>query len=136
MFLTKECDYAIRVIRALADLDKKPVKTICDLEYIPRPFAYKILKKLEYAGIVLSSRGVTGGYRLMKTPGTLTIYDIVSAVADELLVNECLLDDYNCQRNSNGSLCGVHNEMSRIQEIIILALKEKNVAEVVEYFPE
>ena len=130
MFLTKECDYAIRIVRSLADLEKKSVKTICDSEHIPQFFAYKILKKLEYAGIVLSHRGALGGYQLAKKPDDVTLYSIVSAVEEGLFLSECLQMD-NCPHNSNGNNCGVHQELKRIQELVISSLKEKTMDKII-----
>jgi Rrf2 family protein len=125
MFLTKECDYAIRVVRSLSDMEMKPVKLICVNEHIPAPFAYKILKKLERVGIVQSHRGSAGGYQLLKEPGSITLLDIVSAVDDHLLLNECLQDGYVCDNNDHGSLCSIHIELSRLQALLVVALKEK-----------
>ena len=131
MFLTKECDYALRVIRELADGKMKPVKTIGERELVPIPFAYKILKKLERAGIVASLRGMNGGYRLVRDPAGLTIYDIVTAVDDNLFINECIKGELNCPRNPDGKQCCVHYELSRVQQILAEALSEKTMDELV-----
>jgi len=127
MFLTKECDYAVRIIRALADLETKSVGSICEREQIPLRFSYKIIKKLEHAGIVRSHRGVYGGYQLIKTPDSLTLFDIVSVVDENLFLNECLRPDSDCPRNSDGNYCGVHAELERIQAILINSLREKTM---------
>ena len=60
MLITRECDYAVRVIRALSDEDRLSVNDICEREEITAPFAYKILKKLQKAKIVRGYRGVHG----------------------------------------------------------------------------
>ena len=44
MLLTKESDYAIRIVRALKDGNKIRARDICEEEEIPEAFAYKILK--------------------------------------------------------------------------------------------
>ena len=132
MFLTKECDYAIRVVRSLANMEMKSVKSICIVEHIPHPFAYKILKKLERAGIVKSTRGSAGGYTLVKNPEDLRLLDIVSAIDDHLLLNECLQEGYVCENNCHGSLCNVHVELCRLQELLVGALTEKTMSELAE----
>ena len=131
MFLTKECDYAIRIVRELADMEKKSVKTICDREQVPRPFAYKILKRLENAGLVSASRGTAGGYTLVKSPDNVTLLEIVKAVDSRLFLNECLLPGYSCPHNSNGNYCGVHKEFSRVQKLLIYALNEKSITDII-----
>ena len=50
MFITRECDYAVRVVRALWGESRLSVSDICEKEAITAPFAYKILKKLQKAG--------------------------------------------------------------------------------------
>ena len=131
MFLTRECDYAIRVVRDLSNREMKPVKIICEREQIPHPFAYKILKKLEHAGIVNSYRGAVGGYQLAKAPESITLYDIVNAVDDNLFINECLQDGYVCTRYLNGNSCGVHRELMRIQKLLKESLCEKTIEKLV-----
>ena len=129
--MTKECDYAIRIVRSLSSQEMKSVKTICLEENMPHPFAYKILKKLENAKIVRSFRGASGGYQLTKRPDSVTMLDIVSAVDKNLYLNECLQDDYICDNNRHGKPCSIHAEMKRIQEILNGALNEKSIAELV-----
>ena len=44
MLITRECDYAVRVLRAMAEEKRVSVNEICEKELITAPFAYKILK--------------------------------------------------------------------------------------------
>jgi len=131
MFLTKECDYGLRIVRALAGCEKKTAEEICTAENIPGQFAYKILKKLERAGFLQSSRGRDGGYWLIVTIDTLTIYDIVSSIDENLFINECLRDDRDCVRNSANEPCAVHRELERIQDVLISQLRQKTILEIV-----
>ena len=52
MTMTRESDYAVRIMRALSHGSLKTVKEICGEEAIPTQFAYKILKKLSNAGLI------------------------------------------------------------------------------------
>ena len=131
MFLTKECDYAIRIVRSLSGMGVKSVKTICEGENLPLPFAYKILKKLEKARIVRSYRGAAGGYQLRREPSAIDLLEIVSAVDKDLFLNECLKEGFECKNNQAGKPCKVHIELDRIQEMLIGALQEKNMMELV-----
>ena len=114
MFLTKECDYGVRIIRALSGGEKKIVETICETEHIPGQYAYKILKKLERAGLVQSIRGRNGGYLLQRPLSQITLLDIVSAIDSNLYVNECLREGHDCVNNRE-TPCTVHIEFERIQ---------------------
>ena len=130
MFLTRECDYGIRIIRALASGEKTTAEEICAAESIPGQFAYKILKKLERTGWIMSSRGREGGYWLVKSPNELTILDIVSAIDENLFINECLRDDRPCRRNKENHPCAVHRELERIQASLNKELSSKTLLQI------
>ena len=128
MLLTKECDYAIRMVRALKDGDKLKAHEICERESIPEAFAYKILKKLEKAGIVKVVRGLRGGCVLLKNPGELYLYDIILAAEPDFAVTRCVYEE--CLRNTPEEPCAVHNEMLRIQKVLEKELKQHTLAEI------
>jgi Rrf2 family protein len=131
MLLTKECDYAVRIVRCLSDMEKKAVLSICVEEHIPHPFAYKILKKLEHAGLVKAHRGSAGGYQLIKKADAITLLDIVTAVDNNLMINECLRDGYHCVNNTEERHCAMHSELSRLQGILFDAMCERPMSELV-----
>jgi Rrf2 family protein len=131
MFLTKECDYGIRIIRALSNGEKKTAEEICAAESIPGQFAYKILKKMERGGFIQSCRGRDGGYWLVKSLDEITIHDIITTIDDYLFLNECLRDDRPCTRNPKSTPCAVHIELERIQDILISQLRLKSIRDVV-----
>ena len=126
-FVSRECDYAIRIVRVLANMEIKTVQTICEREKIPKDFAYKILKKIERAGIVNSHRGTHGGYSLAKRPEEITLYDVLSVVSKNVLLNECLQLGIECPNNTGEKVCLVHKEIQRIQEALEALLKEKTM---------
>lgn len=132
MFVTRECDYAIRVVRELADYKQKTVKDICYQEHIPLQYAYKILKKLEKIGIVKGFRGINGGYCLNKDLSQLTLYDVLIAIEGDFYINECLKEDFVCPNNQPDHFCKVHRELSRLQTILCNGLKEKTMAQILD----
>ena len=56
MIITKETDYALRILRVLMDGEKHSVAEMSETELIPNQFAYQILRKLS-AGNLGVSRG-------------------------------------------------------------------------------
>ncbi|WP_408609060.1 RrF2 family transcriptional regulator [Aminipila terrae] len=64
MLITRETDYALRILRALADGQQLTSADICQREILPQNFVYKILKKLNKSGIVYIARGAEGGCKL------------------------------------------------------------------------
>ena len=127
MFITRESDYAIRIIRALACGEIRTVHDICADEKVPKQFAYKILKKLERGKLVRVQRGAHGGYRLWKQLSDITLYDILVSVTESLSINECLTGNSICKRNLDLAPCAVHLECKRLEDLIVSALQEKSM---------
>lgn len=132
MLVTRESDYAIRVVRMLSTCEKAPVSKICEVEHVPFQFAYKILKKLEKASLVKSYRGVNGGYSLLKPVGEITLYDVLCAIDDKLLIIHCLQDDFICANTEPGKPCKINEEMRRLQDVFEAELKSKPLTELFE----
>ena len=55
-------------------------RAIADEHDIPPQFLVQILQQLRAAGIVASTRGSSGGFRLERAPELITVADIVEAV--------------------------------------------------------
>lgn len=133
MFITRECDYAVRVIRALAGETRLSVTDICEKESITAPFAYKILKKLQKARIVRGYRGVHGGYALNKELSELTLYEIYTAIDPDMFIIECLDEGYNCTKNgTDRQNCMIHKELAQIQKELWNLLKRKNLQQIMD----
>ncbi len=54
------------------------VRDIADRHDIPLPFLTQILQQLRSYGLVQSTRGSTGGYRLSRSPDQITMADIAA----------------------------------------------------------
>lgn len=131
MLITRECDYAVRVIRALSDEERLSVNDICEREEITAPFAYKILKKLQKAKIVRGYRGVHGGYSLKKSISELTLLDVYLAIDSGMYIIECMNPKKKCCRDEKlEGGCEVHQELSRIQNNLQQMLSEKTLQEI------
>ena len=64
MLITRETDYALRMLRVLLDGEKHSAAEMAETELIPMQFAYQILRKLSAGELVQVSRGAAGGCRL------------------------------------------------------------------------
>ena len=100
MIITRETDYAIRILRSLADLQLKNIREISDEQLVPRQFAYKISKKLERAGFIEIIRGAQGGCRLTRDLHGITLMDIINVMERENerenMITSCLDGDFQC----------------------------------------
>ena len=128
MLITRRSDYAMRICRVLHDGKVHNVREICQAEEIPKAFAYKILRELEMADLVKSERGNQGGYYLNRPLSELTLYDVVNITEDDLAILQCMKED--CNRNPDSMPCKVHQEIERIQKILIDELKKKTIEEI------
>ena len=61
MIVTRETDYALRILRALEEGRSMTAGELAEEEELPQKFAYKILKKLHKAGYIRIRRGASGG---------------------------------------------------------------------------
>ena len=128
MLITRRSDYALRVFRVLQDGSIHSVPGICSEEDVPKAFAYKILREMEAAGLVRSSRGSRGGYRLAVSLDDITLYDIISLMEEDMAVLHCIRED--CARNGGPEGCSMHCEMVRIQEILENELKRNSIRRI------
>ncbi|MGD9016040.1 MAG: RrF2 family transcriptional regulator [Desulfobacterales bacterium] len=79
MLITQKHKYALRALFELAlHAGSGPVKLgdIADAQAIPRRFLEVIMGQLRHRGLVESKRGFTGGYRLLKPAGQITVGEI------------------------------------------------------------
>ena len=128
MLITRRSDYAMRICRVLRDGKVHNVREICQLEDIPRAFAYKILRELELSELVRSERGNRGGYYLNRPLGELTLYDVVNVTEGDLAILHCMRED--CSKDSTGMPCKVHSEIERIQTILIEEMKNRSIEDI------
>jgi Rrf2 family cysteine metabolism transcriptional repressor len=84
MKLTAKAEYGCVALLELARADRtgQPVRirSIAASQGIPERFLVQILLVLKSAGLVESTRGASGGYRLSRVPGEITVLDVVEAV--------------------------------------------------------
>ena len=89
MRLTAKVIYACRAITELALWHDKKVpiqlQAISKAQHIPEQFLVQLLIRLKNANIVSSSRGILGGYNLLRSPTQLSVADVVRAVDDSLI---------------------------------------------------
>jgi Rrf2 family transcriptional regulator, iron-sulfur cluster assembly transcription factor len=77
-------------VKALLDLSLQPgygpasVQLIAQRQALPAPYLEKLLIAMRQAGLVVSVRGVQGGYRLAKKPGQIFVGDILAAVGESI----------------------------------------------------
>jgi len=87
MRISARADYAVRATAELAAAGgNRPVKgeQLSHAQNIPLKFLLNILSELNHAGIVRSTRGAEGGYRLARPAEEITLADVIRAVEGPL----------------------------------------------------
>jgi FeS assembly SUF system regulator len=121
--LTKQTDYGIVLMCRLA-LDRAGVHNAGDLAaetHLPVPMVSKILKLLARAGLLVSHRGVKGGYSLGPDAREVTVADIIEALEGPIAITECI--DESPHECSYEATCGVRRNWQLINDAVRLALR-------------
>lgn len=130
MLITRETDYAFRILRVLLDGELHTVGQIAQDELLPQSFAYKILKKLERAGLITVVRGTAGGCRLASDLSGTSLYDLMMAMGEHSVLSSCMDPDYQCDWRSCHGGCGVHGKLSEIQDKLDRELRSHSLREI------
>lgn len=123
MLMTREMDYALRILRALDQNGHLSAAAIAQKEHMPRSITLKILKQLHAAGLVTSRRGSSGGYLIQRPCDKLYLGDLFQALGEPIFVNRCQRPGYQCE-NRRPQNCGLCRELSRIQEVLDRELRK------------
>ena len=127
MYVTRKADYAIRCVLHLSR-DPEAVTSVEEISramFVPKTFLAKILQSLMRAGIVSSTRGVKGGFRLAKRPMDINLLDVIEAIQGPSAPNLCAIDKRMCQLSG---ICTVHPVWIRIREMVEKELRKTNFA--------
>ena len=88
MRVSAKADYALRALIELAGrADGAPVSAeeLGKRQEIPHGFLQAILADLRRAGVVMSQRGQSGGWRMARDASTVTVADVIRAVDGPLV---------------------------------------------------
>ena len=118
-------EYGIHCMMYLIQPRAKPVSSrdLAELQGVPVALMAKIMPRLEKAGIVVSTSGISGGYRIAKEPREITVLDIVDAIDGRKNVFDCKEVRKNCVLFAGDAptwmtsgVCGIHAVMLRAQK--------------------
>jgi Rrf2 family protein len=88
MRVSAKSDYALRALIELATREGgEPVSAeeLGKLQEIPHGFLQAILADLRRAGVVMSQRGQSGGWRMAREPDDVSVADVIRAVDGPLV---------------------------------------------------
>ena len=116
MLLTKKSEYALLSLIAIAKSDEpKNVDELSRELNISKSFLAKIMQNLAKQNLVISHRGVNGGFALNKSWELITILEIVVAAEEKIpSVFECSPSADNCP-NQLAMLCTIWPLLNNLQ---------------------
>jgi Rrf2 family protein len=135
MKISRTSEYALKALIELAiDYDKGStvalISNVAKRKGIPQKYLEQILLSLRNAGILVSKRGVGGGYSLSRPPVNISLGEIIRAVEGSLSPVSCVSigSHINCLEESS---CGLYSVMLEVRDAISSVLDNTSLKDVV-----
>lgn len=128
--LSRLADYGIVIVTELARHPERihTAPGMAAATRIPQPMASKILKALARGGVLASTRGAKGGYRLARPADAVSVADVIVALEGPIALTACIEDGPGCCEIE--ALCPARGNWQRINDAIRGALQSVSVAEM------
>jgi FeS assembly SUF system regulator len=127
--ISRLTDYATVILAALAE-DPSRVQTaaaLAERTRIAAPTVSKLLKQLHHAGLVSSTRGLRGGYRLTRPPAQISAAAILDALEGPLALTDCAAGQGQCEIEHT---CRVGRAWQKVNLAIRRSLYEVTLAQL------
>ena len=127
--MSKLTDYGTMVLAQLATRDDglSTASEVAGATHLGQPTVSKLLKHLVHAGLVVSTRGVQGGYALARPAGAISAAEIIDALEGPVAITECSSANGDCDLES---FCRVGMAWQRINHSIRRALQDVTLADL------
>ncbi len=129
--LSRMADYSVVLMTYLASHAERPQSAL-DLTCasgLPGPTVGKLLNMLARAGLLTSFRGVGGGYALTRTPGDISVAEVIHAVDGPIALTECIHDTAGeCDLEAS---CPARGSWQVINDVVRRALSSVSLADVI-----
>lgn len=128
--LSKLTDYATVILSHIA---KDSVQThsavgVAEATGIALPTVSKVLKILVNAKVLVSTRGIKGGYALARPPENISVAEVISALEGPIALTECSISHEGCEQASG---CGISGNWGLINQAIHNALEAITLADMI-----
>ncbi len=129
--IAKLTDYGIVLLTHFAAEPGQTIHTARDLAartHLPLPTVSKILKALSRSGLLVSHRGVSGGYSLARRPEEISVAQVIAALEGPIALTECSPDAHGlCTLES---MCPVQSNWRRINRAVLEALERLRLSDM------
>jgi Rrf2 family protein len=126
--ISQTAEYALRAAVCLASNREAPMTTqqIAAMAKVPAGYLSKVLQAMGRAGLVDSTRGLGGGFVLMRDPKDLTIYEVIEAVDPVQRIHTCPLGI----KSHGENLCPLHRRLDDAMAMVERAFRDSTIAEL------
>lgn len=137
--LTASVEYGLHCLLGLIDAGEAPrsARDLATFQGVSPTFAAKIFAKLEKAGIVAAAEGVRGGYRLARSPETISVLEIIDAIEGRKPLFECQEIRTRCPLFHGAApewatrgVCSIHAVMLKAEKAMRDALASETLANI------
>jgi len=127
--ISKMTDYATVILARLAMAPERQFTAaqLADQTHLAQPTVSKVLKLLLRRGLLTSTRGLHGGYRLARPAAEITAAQILDALEGPVALIECARHVHHC---SIESTCGVGRAWQRVSVALRRVLEEITLVEL------
>ena len=126
--LGRRGDYAVRAVLDLSRHHGRGLRKSREIAVemdIPSQYLTQILGALVRAGLLQAAAGRSGGYRLTRPPGEITLLHVVEAVEGEVTMDRCVLRGGPCDGED---ACPLHHEWGKAQQVVRAQLRKTTFA--------
>jgi Rrf2 family protein len=130
MVISQASECGVKAMLYMAGFPRNQViskRDICKTQEITPAFLIKIMQPLRDAGLVISYRGVDGGFTLAKPPKSISLWDIICAIEGPVHLNKCMISEGHCSRDA---LCKVHQVWHKAKAELKHILSQARLAEL------
>ncbi len=127
--ISKLADYSFIILNDLAAEPERcySAAVLAGRTGIALPTVSKLLKLLNEAGLIISSRGASGGYRLVKDPQQLSLSEVIAAVDGVPAITECCQADNGCVYDAR---CTLRSNWQYINRLMMDVLNQFTLADL------
>jgi len=143
MLFSTKAEYGVRL---MVELGRQPgsgpvsLSAVAEAERLPLSYLEHLVAKLRKAGLVTSTRGAHGGYRLARGADEITLDVVVEALEGQIAPMECFHESPEgkvlCSHETDDHGCATRLLWMRVQGGVTKALAGTTLAELVDFSSE
>jgi Rrf2 family protein len=128
--ISQTAEYALRAVVILARQAGSSMTTheIADATHVPPGYLSKVLQSLGRARLVMSQRGLHGGFVLSRPPGQISVLEVINAVDPIQRIHSCPLR----LPHHKDRLCALHRRLDKALLSIEEALAQSTIDELLD----